>query len=90
MRQRRPHAAEQRRDRARHPQLLALRGELQRLDAGRHELGAPRDRSETKVVGDGGQRRKELFDVRLVTGPVPAEHVGIDHDERLRHAADSR
>ena len=80
---------QQARDRPGHPQLLASRGQVQRLDAFGHELRPARDRSEAKIVCDTRQRTQELLDIRLVAGPLPPEHVGVDHDERLVHATAS-
>ena len=35
------------------------------------------------------QRAEQVLDVRLVAGAMPAQDVGVDHDERLAHAAAS-
>ena len=37
-----------------------------------------------------GEAREEPGHVGLVAGPPPAQHVGVDHYERRRHAAASR
>src|SRR5438128_2437407 len=89
VRERRPDAPEQTRDRPHHPQLLASRGEAKRLDTGRHKLGPARDRREAKVVRDPREGAQQLLDVRLVTRSLPTEDVRVDHDERSRHEAAS-
>ena len=66
------------------------RRQRDRLDSRRHELGAARDRGEAQAVADGGERAEQILDVRLVAGALPAEHVGVDHDERIAHAAPPR
>ena len=48
----------------------------------------PGDRREAEVTAERGQAAQEVLDVRLVAGPLAAENVGVDHDER-GHAASS-
>src|SRR5207245_10498438 len=89
VRDRRADTPQQARDRPGHPQFLAPRWQVQRLDAFGHELGPARNRGEAKIVCDPRKRAQELLDVRLVAGPLPAEHVGVDHHERLAPATSS-
>jgi hypothetical protein len=35
------------------------------------------------------KRAQKVLDVRLVTGAAPPQHVGVDDDERIGHAASS-
>ena len=89
VRERRPEPAQEQRHANGHAQLLDAAGELDRLDPRRDELGPPRDRREAKSVADGRQRAQKILDVRLVARALPAEHVGVDHDERIAHAPSS-
>ena len=90
MRERGPDASQEPRHSPRHPELLAPRRQVQCLHPVGHELRAARDRREAKVVGDVGQDSEQLLHIGLVAGPAAAEHVRVDHDERLRHPAASR
>lgn len=86
---RRPDPAEQARKGPGHPELLRASGERKRINAVRHELGMPGDRGEAQLAaGHSGKCPEQVLDVRLVAGPLAAENVGIDDDERRgRHAA---
>ena len=72
------------------------RVELERLDALRDELGMARHGSDAQAggAGDGGQLAQEVAHVRLVTGALAPQHVGIDDDEvrhvSSRHSASTR
>src|SRR5437667_853958 len=84
VRQRGSDAPQQPGDAPGHSQLLELRLELDRLDPVRDELGPAGDRAEAELLApQGGQPPEQVLDVRLVAGPLPAEHVGVDDDERL-------
>jgi hypothetical protein len=78
-------AAEQARDRPRHPELLAARRKRERLDAFLYEFRMSRDRSNPQILRNSRQLPQELLDVRLVTRSAAAERVRVDDDER-RHA----
>ena len=65
-----------------HAQFLRARGQLDRLDALRNELGVASDRGDPQVGGDVWQQAQQVQDVRLLTRPAAAEDVGIDGDER--------
>ena len=87
VRERRPDATEQPRQRPRHAQLLGPRLERERLDAVGHELRMPRDRGEAKGSRCGVREPSQhVLHVRLVAGALPPEHVRVDDDER-RHAS---
>ena len=89
MRERRAQPAQQTRHRPAHPELLGGCAEDDRLDPGGHELWMPRDRREPELIAaERRQPAEQVLDVGLVAGPLPAEHVGVEHDERL-HAAPS-
>ena len=87
-----PSAAPRRRSRRgssqQHPQLLRLRGQLDRLDSLRNELGMTSDGGDpqARLGRERCERAQEVEDVRLVAGAAAAEHVGVDDDERL-HAS---
>jgi hypothetical protein len=80
VRERRPQAAQEPGHRPRHPQLLAPRGQVERLDAVRHELGVAGERDEPEVTGLAPELAEQVRDVRLVARPAPAEDVGVDRD----------
>jgi hypothetical protein len=87
VRERRPDATEQPRQRPRHPQLPAPRLERDRLDAVGHQLRVPRDRGEAKSSCRGVREPSQhVRHMRLVAGALAPEHVRVDHDER-RHAS---
>jgi hypothetical protein len=86
MRDRGTQPAQQPRQRGGDPKLLAARGQLDRLDAERHELRAARDRCKAEVGCNLGQVTEEPRHVGLVAGPAAPQHVGVDCDERL-HAS---
>ena len=83
-------AAQQPRERERHPELLAPRREDERLDPVRDELGATRHGRDPQLAALPPERAEQALDVGLVAGPVPAERVRVDHDERPAHCAASR
>ena len=84
-------AAEQPRHRERHARDLAPGGQLDRLDPVGDELGPARDRRQPQVGRrGGGELAQQRADVGLVARALAAEDVGVDHDERLAHAAASR
>ncbi len=89
VRERRTKPAQEERHTHGHTQLLDARRQRDRLDTRRHELGAPRDRGKAQAAAGRGQRAEQVLDVRLVARALPAEHVGVDDDERLAHAAAS-
>ncbi len=68
-----------------HPRLLEARRQLDRLDAGRDEVGAARDGGEAQVGREPRQLAQQVRDVGLVAGALAAEHVGVDQD----HASSS-
>ena len=72
----------------RHPPLLGVGGELDRLDPVRDELRLAGDGREMKVRGGAGERAQEVPDVGLVAGALAAEDVGVEQD--VDHAAASR
>ncbi len=91
MRERGAEPAERARNSVQHSHLLQARRNVHGLDAGRDELGTPGQRRETEIVaGERRQAREQILDVGLVARPLPAEHVGVDHDERSAHEAASR
>src|SRR5690349_1960747 len=66
-----------------HPHLLEARGQDDRLDAVRHELGMARYCGEVEV---GRSRRKlaqQVDDVRLLPGPAAPEDIGVDQDHAI-------
>ena len=73
-----------------HPELLASRRQLDRLDAVRHELGPSRDCRKAQPATDGRQGAQEVLDVGLVAGTASPEHVGVDDDEGIAHARSRR
>ena len=77
-----PEPPEQPRQRAGHPRLLEPRRQLDRLDAGRDELGMPRHGREAEVGRGRGQLAQQVRHVRLVAGALPAEHVGVERGSR--------
>ena len=72
----------------RHPPLLGVGGELDRLDAVRDERRLSGHGGEAQVRGGAGERAQEVPDVGLVAGALAAEDVGVEQD--VDHAAASR
>ncbi len=68
------------RQRPGHAKLLRPRRQRDRLDAVRDEFRPPRHSGEVKVGRDERQLPQEVQDVCLLAGPVPAEHVRVEHD----------
>ncbi len=82
--ERRPQAAQRAWDAAGHPDDLAPGLQAQWLDTRGHELRRARERDKTKSRVEPTELAEEVLDVRLVPGPPPPEHVGVDDDERSR------
>ena len=50
-----------------------------------------RDRGEAeRLAGRGRQAPQQALDIRLVTGPLATEHVGVESHERLHEPTASR
>ena len=81
---------QQTRERHGHPEHLAPRREVDRLDSRRDEVGPAGHRRQPKVGRrERGELPQEVGHVGLVAGPASAEHVGVDDDERGAHDAAS-
>ena len=89
VRERGPEPAQEARQRPRHAQHLRLRAAARSASTpSGHELGVARDGGEAAgPARHPGSSRSRFCDVRLVAGALPPEHVGVEEDERRRHAS---
>jgi hypothetical protein len=88
--ERRPQPAEELWQRPRHAHFLRPGAEPDRFHSVRDELRAARDCRKAEVsAADRREQPQQVLDVRLVPGPLPAEDVGVDDDQRLYPTASS-
>ena len=80
VRQVRPKAAEQPRPRPRHPKLLRMSREENRLDTLGHEIRMPGHGGEPQIGSRARELAEQVQDIRLLSRPVAPENIGVDDD----------